>query len=362
MQRGGSQPSNHIATGDWSSYCQTLFRLSQYPALPTHLVSIQTIEDTTIAALRRHGAADWIARSVASAVARAEATGNLICGLYYLESYCTQLKTGRVDGQVEPRVSKPKPAFISVDARLGFAQPAFERGLPEAVAAAKEYGTASLAVCHSHTCTAMGFFTEQIAHHGLIAIGMTNAPACVSPPGGTQAVLGTNPIAMAVPDSDGGLALQFDQSTSAIAIGKIRVAAAAGEKIPLGWAVDKDGNPTDDPKAALEGSLVSAGGYKGYGFGLMAEILAAAVTGSLMSTAAPPLKAPEGPPHDLGQFYLLLDPTASAGDVFWTRTDALKEAVSAQPNARLPGSNSTRPDSVRVDAELWQTVLGLAAE
>ena len=76
----------------------------------------------------------------------------------------------------------------------------------------------------------MGFFTEQIAHHDLNAIGMTNAPACVSPPGGTQAVLGTNPIAVAVPDSDGGLALQFDQSTSAIAIGKIRVATVAGEK------------------------------------------------------------------------------------------------------------------------------------
>ena len=107
---------------------------------------------------------------------------------------------------------------------------------------------------------------------------------------------------------------------------------------------------------------MSAGGYKGYGFGLMAEVLAAAVTGSLMSTAAPPLKTPEGPPHDLGQFYFLLDPTTSAGDGFWASIDALKEAVLAQPNARLPGSNSSRPDSVEVDAALWETVLGLAAE
>ena len=105
------------------------------------------------------------------------------------------------------------------------------------------------------------------------------------------------------------VAYQFDQSTSAIAIGKIRVAAAAGESIPLGWAVDKEGNPTEDPKAALEGSLVSSGGYKGYGFALMAEVLAAAVTGSLNSVSAPPLKAPEGPAHDLGQFYFLVDPT-----------------------------------------------------
>lgn len=189
----------------------------------------------------------------------------------------------------------------------------------------------------------MGYFTEQIAQAGLIGIGMTNAPACVSPPGGTQAVLGTNPMSMSVPAQAGGVAFQFDQSTSAIAIGKIRVAAAAGEKIPLGWAVDKNGQPTDDPKAALAGSLVSAGGYKGYGFGLMAEVLAAALTGSLNSVSAPPLKTPEGPPHDLGQFYFLLDPTLFAGEDFWQRLDCLVQAVSAQPNARLPGSGKPFP-------------------
>ena len=311
-------------------------------------------------ALVRHGAAKWIAQSVASAVARAEATGNLICGLYYLESYCTQLRTGRVNGRVEPIVSQPKPAVVRVDAQLGFAQPAFQCGIDVAATVAQEFGSATMAVCHSHTCTAMGFFTEQIAVKGLIGIGMTNAPACVSPPGGTKAVLGTNPISMAVPNTDGGIAFQFDQSTSAIAIGKIRVAAAAGDKIPLGWAVDNNGDPTDDPHAALEGSLVSAGGYKGYGFGLMVEVLAAAVTGSLTSTSAPPLKAPEGPPHGLGQFYFLLDPTACAGDSFWARLEQLAEAVESQPNARLPGSNAARPTEVSINGALWEKVQELA--
>ena len=93
-------------------------------------------------------------------------------------------------------------------------------------------------------------------------------------------------------------------------MGKITMAAAAGESIPLGWAVDADGDPTTDPKAALEGSMLSAGGYKGYGFGLMAELLAGALTGSRLSLEVPPLKAPEGPPHDLGQFYIVIDPGA----------------------------------------------------
>ena len=158
----------------------------------------------------------------------------------------------------------------------------------------------------------------------------------------------------------GALAFQFDQSTSAIAIGKIRVAAAAGEKIPLGWAVDKNGDPTDDPKAGLEGSLVSAGGYKGFGFGLMAELLAAAVTGSLGSMAAPPLKTPEGPAHDLGQFYFLLDPTTFAGDGFYAQLESLMEAVESQPNARLPGHRGELPSEVAIDASLWALVNKLA--
>lgn len=323
-------------------------------------VSLDDIETKTTQALVSHGAAPWVGEEVAKAVRRAEATGNLICGLYYLESYCTQLRTGRVDGTADPIVSQPKPSAVQVDAKLGFAQPAFAKGIGTATATAKANGTCTMAVCHSHTCTAMGYFTEQIAKAGLIGIGMTNAPACVSPPGGTQAVLGTNPIAMAVPARSGGLAFQFDQSTSAIAIGKIRVAAAAGDKIPFGWAVDKHGEPTDDPKAALEGTLVSAGGYKGFGFGLMAEVMAAAVTGSVNSVSAAPLKAPAGPAHDLGQFYFLVDPTTFAGDDFWVRMETLTQAVEAQPNARLPGSKSKWPSTVPIDSALWRKVEELA--
>ncbi|MDA9008444.1 Ldh family oxidoreductase [Alphaproteobacteria bacterium] len=324
-------------------------------------VSLDQIEQKTVQALTKHGAAAWVAEEVAKAVRVAEMNGNLICGLYYLDSYCTQLRTGRVDGNAAPVVNQPKGAAVKVDAKLGFAQAAFAKGFETAQSVAKEMGSCSFAICHSHTCTSMGFFTEQIANAGFIGIGMTNAPACVSPPGGTKAVLGTNPISMAIPARDGGVAFMFDQSTSAIAIGKIRVAAAAGDKIPVGWAVDKNGEPTDDPNAALEGSLVSAGGYKGYGFGLMAEILAGAVTGSLNSVSAPPLKAPEGQAHDLGQFYLMIDPTTFSGDAFWERLGTLTDAVEGQPGARLPGSNRPTVTEVSIDAALWEKVLELAS-
>ncbi len=320
-------------------------------------VSLDEIEHKTIAALTRHGANQTNAASVARAVRVAEATGNLICGLYYLESYCQQLTTGRVKGNVEPVVTRPKGGTVQVNAGFGFAQPAFDAGLPVARSAAEEMGIAALSIHHSHTCTSMGFFTEQIARAGLIGIGMTNAPACVAPPGASKPVLGTNPISMAVPNAQGGIAFAFDQSTSATAIGKVRVAASKGEQVPEGWIVDKDGNPTTEPKDMA--SLVSSGGYKGYGFGLMAEILAAGLTGSVLSVEATPLKTPEGPHHDLGQFYMLIDPAAYGVDLA-ARMAVLAEAVESQPGARLPGRGKTLPDEVSIDAALWTSVLEMA--
>lgn len=323
-------------------------------------VLLDDIELTSKKALMAHGAADWIATEVAHAIRVAESNGNLICGLYYLESYCTQLKSGRVNGDVEPVITQPRSASVMADAKLGFAQPAFKKGLPQALKTASEAGTCAYAVCHAHTCTSLGYFTEQIANAGMIGIGFTNASAVVSPPGGNKAVLGTNPISMSIPAADGGVAFQFDQSTSAVALGKITMANAANESIPLGWAVDKNGNPTTDPKEALAGSLVSTGGYKGYGFGLMTEILAAAVTGSVTSLNVKGLKLPDGPPHDLGQFYFIVDPTTFSGDSFWQKLASLTSAVEEQPNARLPGSQRKVVTEVSIDSPLWQQTQALA--
>lgn len=324
-----------------------------------HTIELSEIQALTTKALVAHGADDWVAASVARAVRMAEAKGNLICGLYYLESYCKQLVTGRVNGSAEPVVTLPKTASVHVDAKFGFAQAAFERALPTALETVAKTGTCSLAVAHSHTCTSLGYFAEQIAQAGYIAIGLTNASAVVSPPGGNKAVLGTNPIAMAVPDGKGSVAFQFDQSTSAIALGKITMAAAAGEDIPLGWAVDADGNGTTDPHAALKGSLMSSGGYKGWGFGLMTEVLAAAFTGSVNSLDVKGLKLPDGPPHDLGQTYIILDPNTH-GDGFYDRIARVANAVAEQEGARLPGSRFTMPTSVSIETKIYEQLVELS--
>ncbi|WP_340260341.1 Ldh family oxidoreductase [Roseobacter sp. HKCCA0882] len=323
-------------------------------------VAISEIETVTKAALMAHGAGAWQAGEVARATAHSEAHGNVICGLQYVESYCVQLSSGRVDGQVMPVVSRPKAAAILSDARLGFAQPAFAAAKDQFCDLVDETGVAMLAVAQSHTCTSLGYFTEQIAQAGKLCIGFTNASPVVAAPNGKRRVIGTNPIAMSVPDGQGGLSVHFDFSTSAVALGKITMAKYAGEEIPLGWAVDAEGRPTTDPEAALQGALLSAGGYKGWGFGIMAEVLAAAMTGSVNSLDVGGLKLPDGPPHRLGQFYFAMD-ASTFSDQFGARIARLLEAVAEEEGARVPGQGRVRETSVDVPQALWDKITGLAA-
>ncbi len=125
--------------------------------------------------------------------------------------------------------------------------------------------------------------------------------------------------------------------------------------------MDSEGQATQDPNAVLKGgALVSAGGYKGYGFGLMAEIMAAAFTGGSTSTQLDPLKATTGKPHDLWQCYIIIDPTNVSGDLFWDKLSTISEAVTSQPGARLPGSQKVMPSAVELDADVWRDVVSLA--
>lgn len=324
-------------------------------------VSLATVESTSTEALLANGASPTVAASVAKAVATAEGNNNRICGLYYLASYCHHLASGRVNGTAEPEVVVDRPGAVRVDGKLGFAQPAFDAGFETAVAAAKTNGICGYAIEHTETATAIGYFTERLAAAGMVAIGSTNASARVAPPGGSTPVLGTNPIAMSVPDGEGGIAFQFDFSTSAVALGRITMAAAAGESIPEGWAVDADGKPTTDPDAALKGSLVSMGGYKGYGIGLLVEVLGALLTGGRLSSDVPPLKTPEGPPHNLGQFYIIIDPEGYGRDRFYDSLSGLVESITTQPGARLPGRHRSPQDPIEVDQQLWDASLELAS-
>ena len=321
-------------------------------------INVKEILNVSKSALVQHGSDDWVATHVAEAIAASESVGNRICGLYYLESYCEQLISGRVSGRAYPEVHLVRPSSVYVDAKDGFAQPAFSKGLPEVLKVAQETGIASLSIGRAHTCTSLGFFTKKIAQAGFLGLGFTNASPIVAPPGGKSRIIGTNPIAFSVPDGNGGIAMQFDQSTTTVALGKITMAKAAGKSIPQGWALDKDGNPTTNPEDAIQGTLVSSGGYKGWGFGLMAEILVAGMTGGRISKNVAPLKAKEGEPHNLGQFYIVIDPASGAS--FYNRLEELTAVISAEEGTRMPGQYTIPQSEVDVPDELWGLAISLS--
>ena len=125
----------------------------------------------------------------------------------------------------------------------------------------------------------MGFHTGILARAGLLALGVSNAVPTVAPVGGKTPVIGTNPISLAVPGAAGQIALLIDQSATAVPWTSVQLAADEGKPIPLGWALNSQGEPTTDARAGLAGSMVPAGGVKGFNVGLIVEILCAALAG-----------------------------------------------------------------------------------
>lgn len=232
--------------------------------------------------------------------------------------------------------------------------------LPDALSCVESLGVAVLAVTRAYTCAALGYFPERIAEHGFIGIAFTNASASVAAPGGSKPVLGTNPIAMSVPDGKGGIAFQFDQCTSAANLRHVREAAQRAEPIPADWAVSREGKPTIDAAEALAGALLSSGGTRGFGIGLMAEVLASFFTNSAMSLETRSLQQDLGPPHGLGVFCLLLDPGAIAGAQFWAKLDRLSNTILSQPGTRLPGTPRDAQNDITVECIMWEKAHSLA--
>ena len=267
---------------------------------------------------------------------RAEMEGLPSHGFSRIPYYAAQAAAGKVDGHAVPLVERPRPGVVTVDARCGFAFSAFADGLPVAAQAARESGVALLAVRNSHHAGVLGFPVADLAEQGLVALGFANSPASLAPYGGTKVTFGTNPLAMACPRKNAP-PLVIDLSMGLLARGKILQAAKKGELIPEGAAVDAQGNPTRDPAKAFDGALLPFGGPKGYALALIVEIMSAALTGAALAIEASSLFTPDGPAPRLGQSFLIMDPTATAGANFVDRVEQLLTFITDQSGTRLPG-------------------------
>lgn len=325
----------------------------------------QEIETLAREALERSGTRHQSAASLARAVAAAEIDGIRSHGLVYVPIYCLHVQCGKVIGDAVPEVVQSAPSSIQVDAGSGFAHPAIEAGFEKLIPAARENGIAGLGIRNSYNCGVLGYHVERLAEQGLVAMGFTNAPASIAPVGGSRPVIGTNPYALAAPDGEGGAAFVLDQSASVVAKSEITMHANEGKPIPEGWAFDSDGNPTTDAAVALKGSMAPAGGYKGFGSGLMVELFAAALAGATLGKDASPFAGTAGGPPRTGQFFFAADPGKFSGAGFAERLGDLAAAIEVQEGARLPGArraaNRARHvvDGVEVDDKLIERIRGL---
>jgi (2R)-3-sulfolactate dehydrogenase (NADP+) len=309
-------------------------------------LTIEELTELTARALRRAGAGKSAALAAAQALVAAESEGLSGHGVSRPALYSQHVREGRVDGRARPKIVKRKGATCLVDARGGLAYEAGALAVKEAVARAKRYGIAFSGVTNSHHFGAAAYHLAPVAQAGLVGLAFTNSPAAINAWGGKRALYGTNPVAAIFPRRDAA-PLVVDLALTEVVRGKIMLYAREGKPIPLGWALDKDGQPTTSAHAALTGSLAAIGGMKGTMLALTVELLTCALTGAALSFENDSYFEAGNKPR-IGHAVLAIDPESLAGaDVYFERVEALIARMLEEEGVRLPGA---RRQKVSTDA------------
>ncbi|WP_152047428.1 Ldh family oxidoreductase [Aureimonas psammosilenae] len=278
------------------------------------------------------------AGAVARVVTAGERDGAKSHGIYRIEGVLRTVAAGKVNPNAVPELmADDGTAIVRVDAQQGFSPPAFALGLPALAERARRLGLAALVINDCTHFSALWPEVEALTGQGLAGLAMCPSYSTVAPAGGNRALLGTNPIAFGWPRGAGDPYV-FDFATSVAARGEIELKRRAGERLPEGWAVDVDGQPTIDPEKALGGAMLPFGGHKGSAIGTMIELLAGIMIGDLTSREALDKLGTTtlAPMH--GELILAFSPKIfagnRAGDPF-ARAESLFDAILGQ-GARLP--------------------------
>ena len=315
----------------------------------------------------RHGTSPEVAAVLAHNCASAERDGAHSHGVFRMPGYVSTLNSGWVSGAALPVVEDVASGFVRVDAANGFAQPALAAARALLVEKARSAGIAVLAIRNSHHFAALWPDVEPFAEEGLVALSVVNSMTCVVPHGADRPLFGTNPIAFAAPRADGP-PIVFDLATSAIAHGDVQIAARNGERLVPGVGVDSLGQPTEDPRAILEGgALLPFGGHKGSALSMMVELLAAALTGGNFSFEFDWSNHPGAKTPWTGQLLIVIDPAKTAGQGFAERSQELVRQMHAAGLRRLPGDRRHRTraksleEGIVLDVQVLQQLRELSA-
>jgi (2R)-3-sulfolactate dehydrogenase (NADP+) len=269
-------------------------------------------------------------------LALAELDGLSSHGLTRVAQYAGHAKNGRISSSAGVQIHRYKTATSLVDANDGLAFPALRIATDLSVNIASKVGIGLVAVNNSHHFGVAGHYVEAAARAGYISLLFGNTPAAMPMVGGSKALFGTNPLAAAFPVTKAD-PLVVDMSLSAVARGKLLVAAKNGTDIPEGWALTADGKPTTDPKEGLKGLMVPLGGDKGSLLALIIELLVVGLSGSRFSFEADSFFNAKGNRPRIGQLIITIDPGLSGKQVFAKKMQLFLRMLALDSGTRVPG-------------------------
>lgn len=270
------------------------------------------------------GSAD--AALLADTLVRADQRGIHSHGTLRVSDYVAKLTTGGVDPRGRPSIASANGAALVVDGGNAMGQIGADFAMRAAIDRAAELNVAAAALRNSNHCGAMDYWAALALPHGMIGIAMTNALPTMAPWGGTEKIVGINPLAVAIP---GGAEppIVLDIAFGATAHGKIRVYHQKGHPIPEGWAFDAEGHPTTDAAAALDGLIQPIGGHKGVGLGIVMGMLSTLLSGAAYGTELGNMI--DGPRAGAdGQFFIAINVAGFQPlDAFKARADKVSRQI-----------------------------------
>jgi LDH2 family malate/lactate/ureidoglycolate dehydrogenase len=249
----------------------------------TIVVPVKDLVQSCIELLQKAGVPPHQAGTIAEIVVQADLRGVESHGLLRLPAYIHRVQAGLMSAVTEVKTVRERGATMLLDAQSGFGQVAGVVAMSQAIERARQYGVGVAAVRNANHFGIAAHYAMMALPHRMIGIVTANAAPSMAAWGGAAPVLGTNPICVAIP-TGGNVDIILDMASSMVARGKIRLAASKGQRIPLGWALDAAGGPTEDPKAALKGTVLPIGGPKGYGLALIVDVLSGVMTGADFGT------------------------------------------------------------------------------
>ncbi|MGI9247585.1 MAG: Ldh family oxidoreductase [Woeseiaceae bacterium] len=244
----------------------------------TFNVSAESLENFVTRVFQKAGCNESSARDMAQCLTQTNLWGIDSHGVLRVKKYLDRIRSGGMNGKPEIRTLKSEGGLELLDADNGSGYVAGKAAMARAIGLAEQQNIAAVGIINSNHCGATSLYARMALERDMIGIAMTNVAPNMVMTGGSLPITGNNPIAVAIP-TFGDFPFVLDISLSAVAGGKLLVAAKNGEEIPLGWATDSDGRPTTDPQVGFNGFLLPLGGHKGFGLSLLVDILCGVITG-----------------------------------------------------------------------------------